>query len=128
LLKLSPPRPEMRVKHDFHFQTMPAIAGYGLIAGFVGFFLHHWLIHIGWVMALTALGCFIRPRRIGWRRLSVPVGRLDALVWLQVARIFLLEGLAMQHGLPPDAYLRNNHASHAAPKAESVAPPDITNS
>ena len=56
----------------------------------------------------------------------MPVGRLDALLWLSVVPIIFLMGLALQNGMPPDAYLRGNQ-NHTPPKMEHFVPSIIEN-
>jgi hypothetical protein len=89
----------------FHFRTLAALVIVSLLGGFFGAFVPFLMVVLAAAITMLALKSIISPAYLGSGRFALPIGRLDALLWLSVAPVFALVGLAMMHGLPPTAYL-----------------------
>lgn len=93
------------VDHLFHFRTIPLLLIAAAILGFIGGIIPFLMVVLGVGMILTALKCLVWPQRVGRGRMSIPIGHLDALVWLSVVPILVLIGLAVVQGHSPTYYL-----------------------
>ncbi len=106
-------RPSLReVEHLFHFRTVPLLLVFGFVLGFVaafGRFGAFATVVLGVGATLTALKCLIWPQWVGRGRLAVPVGRLDACVWLSITFIPVLLAMASLLGLPSNYYIDAPH-------------------
>lgn len=89
----------------FHFRTIPALVVVALLAGVVGAVAPVLLLIAAAALLVAALKSLFVPGYLGLGKISLPVGRIDALIWISLVPIFALMALAMMHGLPPTAYL-----------------------